>query len=173
MIYFNGTNIPASSHIYLALTEIKKVIFNVVQVWVRKNNNFPDALTPDHGSGVTGDPYAVGCSAHDTHTSYGGISVSSGAGFQGRIHPGTRTIVYSHHGSQQDGRGLDSLFVNANSGIYDADGVKVVSLGTGANNVSSYNDGSYWFKIGSSGSYYNHDNDWNAATVSCDISLNP
>lgn len=167
-LYIFGSQLLQKYNAYLNSTRLLKIYYNNVLVWTHKNTDiitWDDALHGDHQYTVTGDPLSSNCSCHDSSHAYGYGPESAAAGCRGRINPGTR-ILFCSASAVAD--------VSSRSGkIYNCDGIVIANLNQGNNDVTAYNDGTYYFTYGASGTSWADEPDAHVsvwADCSCSMS---
>lgn len=186
--------IPSSGNIYFDNVGLKKVFYNNSLIWAKKNTSvitWDDTITMQINSG-----HGSYCGYYSYNTtngpSYNGnrnsnnCSVSgSGYGFRdqneyvadsswvhitttGKIWEGAKKLIISSSRSYSAEGGNTIAVPSEYAYIYSADGTIVASIGNGETDLSSWNDGTYYFKIfRGSGTY----GAWSNGSCSCDCTV--
>ena len=189
---------PSSGDIYYNSQSFKQVYYNNSLIWAKKNTAviyWDDAMTMTIDVGYDRDKCAGNSkSGYDGPSYYGNRNSNScsvnGSGWAergaldyvagrcwseititGKIFKGARAIPINSS-SSRSGADNDSFLNPEYAYIYNSDGAVVANLGNGTTNISSYSDGTYYFKIFRGTSSYGAYED-GSSSCNCSVSITP
>lgn len=159
--------------IYNNIKGITEVYYSGQLIW-KQYISFADELTCSGSARYVGDRLSSNCSASGSATGYNrytdnnghdlGSMASAGVQVTGRVNPGTNIITISYSGTGTTNSGNGTSFTGK---IMNNSGETVMALKRGANDVSNYNDGSYYLYAKCSSQDY----DVGGHTVTASISV--